>query len=69
MITEEHLKHWITELQYAMNGIHNELQKDGLKDCDGIMINGSYFSFNYVKEKTDTIIRLLHCIEWDLRND
>jgi len=69
MITEEHLRHWISEIRYALNGIHNEATKDYTINTVGIQVGDSYFSFEYLREKVDVIGHLLKCIEDDIRND
>ena len=69
MIKEEHLQHWMNEIEYACNGMEIHLQKDGFKDMDGTMINGSHLSFDYLNEKIETIRRLLGCITHDMVGD
>lgn len=66
MITQEHLEHWITELNWALNGISNEVNKQKI---EGIKTEEAYFSFNYVKEKTTILRGTIRCIEDDIKND
>jgi len=76
MITQEHLEHWIKEINWQLNGILNEVAESKLKGKKGIDIKISpqidedvYVSFEYILEKATTIWRTLHCIEDDIKND
>ena len=69
MITQEHLEHWIKEIEYARNGLKTHLLKEGFRGKDGIMVDGSHLSFDYLNEKINTIRGLLNCIEDDIKND
>jgi len=69
MIERDHLVHWLDEIKYALNGINTHLQKDGFKEMDGTMVNGSHLSFDYLREKGTTIDRLLGCILNDMLHD
>lgn len=66
MITEEHLEHWLGEIEYALNGINNEINKDGYKEIAGEMIHGSHLSLEYLREKQTTIRRLLGMIREEM---
>lgn len=66
MITEEHLIHWINEILYATNGIAGNVNKKGMKGIDGLMVNDSHLSLEYIREKTQTIARLVGCIQHDM---
>lgn len=69
MITEEHLRHWLFEIRYALNGIRNEASKPDTIKSNGVVIGESFFSFDYLREKVFTIEHLLKCIEDDIRTD
>ncbi len=76
MITEEHLKHWIEEINYQLTGILNEVAESKLKGKKGIDIKVSpkidddvHVSFEYILEKATTIKGTLHCIEDDIQRD
>lgn len=76
MITEPHLKHWASEIAYALNGIHNEINEEKLKGKTGIRLaigpdtgDDVFVSFEYLQEKVKTIKGLLRCIEDDIKND
>jgi len=69
MITEEHLNHWLKEIQYHLSGILNELgRSEGVSK--GISLNDKlYISFEYLLEKATTIKGTIHCIEDDMQRD
>jgi len=76
MITQEHLEHWIEEINYQLTGILNEVAEDKLKGKKGIDLKVSpkidedvYVSFEYILEKAITIKGTLHCIVDDIKND
>jgi len=69
MITEAHLKHWIFEIRYALNGIKTEATKEETFKTTGVMIGNSYFSLDYLREKVFTIEHLIMCIEDDILAD
>lgn len=69
MISHEHLLHWLSEIKYALNGMSTEISKEGLVKEPGVMVNGSFYSFEYVREKLGTINRLIDCIMNDIEND
>ena len=71
MISEEHLKHWISEIEWQLNGIQNEIAATKV-NMDGINVgkNGeAWVSFEYLQEKEATIRKLLNCITWDIAHD
>lgn len=71
MITEEHLNHWLGEIDYALNGLQKEIHPDKVR-LGGINVgvNGeAYVSFAYLQEKTGTIKGILKCIQDDMKND
>lgn len=70
MITEEHLTHWLRELDYQLNGILNEVASEKVGDQKGIKLaNGKFVSFEYILEKANTLKGTLHCIQDDMVND
>ena len=70
MITEEHLKHWLTEIQYQLTSISIEIGKDKVGDVKGIEVpQQGFVSFEYLQEKAETIRRTITCIEDDMKND
>ena len=71
MITEEHLKHWISEIEWQLNGIRNEVAATKVKS-DGVNVGEAgeaWVSFEYLQEKADSIRKLLICITWDMTHD
>ena len=71
MITEEHLKHWIKEISWQLNGILSELNEDKVV-LKGINVgkNGeAWVSFEYLMEKAEIIQGTLRCIIWDMEHD
>ena len=70
MITEEHLKHWLREIQYQLTGIRNEVSKDKVGEVKGVEVpQQGFVSFEYLQEKAETIRRTIGCIEDDIKND
>ena len=69
MITEEHLKHWLEEIEYQLRGLRNELNKKEFAETKVITVNEEAFSFEYAREKTDTIAGVLTSILWDTQHD
>ncbi len=67
MITEDHLEHWLFEIEYCLNGIHTHLEKKGFKEMDGTMLNGDHLSFTYLREKRDMIRNLLKQIRYEVQ--
>ena len=71
MITEEHLKQWLKEIEYQVDGILSEVKSEKVI-MDGINVgnNGeSFVSFGYLREKGNRIRLLLNNIIWDMEND
>ncbi len=66
MISDTHLKHWLSEIEWQLNGIAGEINKKGYGDTDGIMINEGHLSLEYLREKQGTIRRLMGCIREDM---
>lgn len=69
MITEEHLKHWLSELQYQLNGIRNEIAEDKIGTTKNVLVNDKNVSFEYLREKADTLKGTIECIEYDILHD
>ena len=69
LITEDHLKHWLSEIQWQLNGINTELSKSGYLKCNGFVKHGSFLSLEYLREKQYKIQKLKEQIEWDTKFD
>ncbi len=69
MITQEHLTHWLNEMNYQLTGLLNELNKKQYEKMNSIPINGTVFSFEYAREKSGTIQRLISNIVYDSQHD
>ncbi len=71
MITEEHLEHWIGEIEYQLNGILNEVaeQKVQMKGINVGKTGEKYVSFEYILEKATTIKGTIRCIKDDILRD
>ncbi len=70
MITQEHLEHWIEEINYQLTGILNEVGNDKVGDIKGVEVpQQGYVSFEYLQEKAHTIQGTVRCIEDDIKND
>ncbi len=68
MITEEHLKHWLGELEYQLNGILNEVAEERVQQ-KGIKLAKTFVSFEYILEKATTIKGTIRCIRDDILRD
>ena len=71
MITEEHLRHWVGEILYQLNGIKQEIAADKVKVI-GVNLSKDesvYVSFEYLQEKENTIRGTLNCILFDIEHD
>ena len=71
MISEEHLKHWISEIMWQLNGIKKEVDPDKvqLKGINVGKTGESFVSFEYLQEKQNTIRGIISCIESDMVTD
>ena len=69
MITEEHLQHWLSEMQWQLDGINTELSKEKYKDTKGLDINGNHLSLKCLREKLTHLQGLKRCVENDMVND
>jgi len=68
LITQEHLEHWIKEINYQLQGILNEVAEERVQQ-KGIQLEKTFVSFEYILEKATTIKGTLHCIEDDVARD
>ncbi len=68
MITEEHLKHWIKEIEWFIGGLQKEISSSKVA-VGGISDDGNCVSFEYLREKIDGIQKILGCIEYDMKDD
>ena len=71
MITQEHLEHWIKEINWQLNGILNEIAEEKVQ-MKGINVGKTgekYVSFEYLLEKAKTIQGTIRCIEDDIMRD
>jgi len=62
----EYLITLIAQARCKVNGMKNELNKKGFKDCPGIMLHGDRLSLEYMREKADVFAMLLDTIEKDV---
>ncbi|MCK5642762.1 MAG: hypothetical protein KAJ19_18275 [Gammaproteobacteria bacterium] len=69
MITKDHLEHWLSEIDWQLTGAVKELSKKGYAQKAGLMINGDYFSLEYLREKIQTLTKLRDSIRWDIDHD
>jgi len=69
LITEEHLNHWIDELNYSLRSINIEINKKEFVDNKGVKINDGFLSLEYIREKTFILGGTIRCIEDDIKND
>jgi len=60
----EYLIELIRQTQVQNNGVWHEVRKKGLPK--GLMINGSYVSFEYLQEKSSLVDSLLTAIHNDI---
>jgi len=69
MITEEHLKHWLQEIEYQLTGILNEVAEERVQQKGLKLESGAFVSFEYILEKATTIKGTLRCIVDDMKRD
>jgi len=62
----EYLITLIAQSRCKVNGMKNELNKKGFKECPGIMLHGEHLSIEYLQEKADVFAMLLDTIERDV---
>ena len=65
-IDTEYLDELLRQSKCKVNGIITHLQKEGFKDKDGTMIDGTHLSFEYLREKAFVLERLLTTIQMDI---
>ena len=65
-IDTEYLITLIGQARCKVNGMKNELNKEGFKDCPGIMLHGDHLSIEYLQEKANVFAMLLDTIEKDV---
>ncbi len=69
MITQEHLEHWLSELEYSLTSIRNEINKKAFVKTIGVTINDDYLSLEYLREKELILSGTIRCIKDDIRLD
>ena len=62
----EYLISMIAQARCKVNGMKNELNKKGFKECPGIMLHGDYLSLDYLREKAEVFAMMLVTIEKDV---
>jgi len=65
-IDTEYLISMIAQARCKVNGMKNELNKKGFKECPGIMLHGDHFSLEYMREKVVVFAMMLDTIEKDV---
>jgi len=65
-IDTEYLITMIAQARCKINGMKNELDKNGFKDCPGIILHGDFLSLEYLREKANVFGMLLDTIERDV---
>ena len=65
-IDTEYLVTMIAQARCKVNGMKNELNKTGFKECHGIMLHGDYLSLDYMREKANMFAMMLDTIERDI---
>jgi len=65
-IDTEYLVSMISQARCKVNGMRNELNKNGFKECPGIMWHGDYLSLEYLRDKADVFAMTLDTIEKDI---
>ena len=62
----EYLITLIAQARCKVNGMNQHLNKEGFKDCPGIMLHGDHLSLDYMREKAGVFTMLLDTIEKDV---
>jgi len=62
----EYLISMIAQARCKVNGMKNELNKKGFKECPGIMLHGDHLSLEYMREKANVFAMMLDTIERDI---
>jgi len=65
-IDTEYLVSMIAQAQCKVNGMKNELNKEGFKECPGIMLHGDFLSLEYLRDKAEVFAMMLDTIERDI---
>jgi len=65
-IDTEYLITMIAQARCKVNGMKNELNKEGFKECPGIMFHGDFLSLDYLRQKADMFAMMLNTIERDI---
>ncbi len=65
-IDTEYLITLIAQARCKVNGMIQHLNKEGFKDCPGIMLHGDHLSIEYLQEKAKVFEMLLDTIEKDI---
>ena len=65
-IDTEYLVSMIAQARCKVNGMKNELNKNGFKECPGIMLHGDFLSLEYLREKSEVFAMMLDTIERDV---
>ncbi len=71
MITQEHLEHWLYEIQWQLNGILQEVDAKKVQ-MGGINVGKTgekWVSFEYLQEKAQKIQKFLALIDEDIISD
>jgi len=71
MIRQEHLEHWVREIEWQLNGIKKEVRPDKVL-MTGINVGNTgenFVSFSYLQEKVEAITGILHCLKYDITQD
>jgi len=65
-IDTEYLVEMIAQARCKVNGMKNELNKKGFKECPGIMLHGDFLSLEYLRDKAEVFEMMLNTIERDI---
>jgi len=65
-IDTEYLIELIRQVRCKNNGINSHINKKGFLEIDGIFVNETHLSFEYLREKSNMIAALLDTIERDI---
>jgi len=65
-VDTEYLVTLINQVKCKNNGIKTHINKEGFGNIDGIMVNGTHLSFDYLQKKSNTIDMLLDTILKDV---
>lgn len=71
LIRDDHLEHWLSEIESQIKSILTEVANNKVV-MTGINVGSSgesYVSFEFLREKAETIRTLVKNIRWDEEND